>query len=105
MTLTKRRRMFCGKSSSKSVPRRKKKDCTTEALCSPIALNSRAQGLQDLKVYSVETKMRWPDNKLSAKPMTPTSICRSSREFYVNTSLSHSHSTGARSNLCPILSL
>lgn len=103
MTHTKRRKMFSERYFSKSAPKRRRKDSSTEAPC---FLTESSQELehQDHKEY-LQARVTWQDNKHSVKQTTLTSTCRSSRESFVNIYSYLNLSTEVRSNLSQTLSL
>ena len=104
MTHTRRKKMSSGRCSSKSVPKKRRRDCSMAVRCTLMDLTL---GKLELKVLTDFTPdpVRWQGNKPSVKRMTRTSTFRSLRGSYVNTFSSLSLSIALRSNSFRTLSL
>ena len=103
MTRTRRKRMCSGRYSSRSAPRRRRRGCTTAARCTRMVLFQEVRELLDQMGTCMQAQVRWHASRHSVRPMTLTSICRSSNEFSASTSSFHSHLTAARSSNCRTL--
>ena len=104
MISIRKRKMSLGRYSLRSAQRRKKRDFITEVLCS----QTDSFLVRELQVQMVicmqEDQVRWHANRLSAKRMIQTSICKSLREFSANIYLCLNHLTVVKSNNSLILS-
>jgi hypothetical protein len=104
MISIRKRKMSLGRYSLRSAQRRKKRDFITEVLCSQTD-SFLVRELQVQMVICMEDQVRWHANRLSAKRMIQTSICKSLREFSANIYLCLNHLTAVKSNNSLILSL